>query len=302
MNQAQAISLWARRLTLGLLAFGGLAVSAIQPAQAQVDACTELASMIRDIEADPTFRAHNSGNPQSRSMVGQNLTQQRAAFISDFNRFNCGAGGGQQRQQARPGDWLDRMFGPMPGQNAQPGFDYGQPAPAPTRQTRRTVCVRTCDGFFWPISFSTTDEHVNQDAIRCHEMCPGSDVLLFSYRNPGEQPEDMISLSGAPYRSAPYAFLYRERVDKSCSCRRPETEMVAFSGQPGQSEAVLPFETADVPLPRRDPRQAEASASAAATGEAVGEPTELNIVHFGDRPVRIVGPQTPYVPQAEEAS
>src|SRR5205814_1311662 len=51
----------------------------------------------------------------------------------------------------------------------------------------RTLCVRASDGYYFPISFSTTPDHFNADAVTCQSMCPGSAVSLFVHHNPGEE-------------------------------------------------------------------------------------------------------------------
>lgn len=244
---------------------------------------------------------------------GQSLAQSRQQLLQDYARSGCDANqsGVTFGQQGARGGLLDNMFGG--------GYDYVDTPfdPWSTQQTRRTVCVRTCDGFYWPISFSTTDNYVGQDAIQCHEMCPGTEVALFSYRNPGEEPEDMISLSGAPYRSMPYAFRFRTEIDTSCSCRTQDTVgTVAMTGEGETARAVIELGDLEFPLPRHDPRERVEAVVAEAiyvplprprpradgTAEAmVGQQPDLDnpdlrIVEFGDRRVRIVGPETPYVP------
>ncbi len=58
--------------------------------------------------------------------------------------------------------------------------------------TYRTLCVRTCDGFYFPISFSTTSDRFPADAQTCQSMCPGAEATLFYYPNPGGGPENMV--------------------------------------------------------------------------------------------------------------
>ena len=48
----------------------------------------------------------------------------------------------------------------------------------------RTVCVRLCDGYYFPISFSTSRERLAQDSKTCESRC-GSEGRLFVHRNPG---------------------------------------------------------------------------------------------------------------------
>ena len=98
---------------------------------------------------------------------------------------------------------------------------------SPSRSTRRqstgggyrTLCVRACDGYYFPISFSTSKKNFEVDQARCQQMCPASPVELFVHRNPGEGPDEMTSLGGVQYTSLPAAFLYRTKRVRSCSCR-----------------------------------------------------------------------------------
>ncbi|WP_164735102.1 DUF2865 domain-containing protein [Pelagibacterium lentulum] len=262
---------------------------------------------------------------------GQSLAQNRQALLQDYARFNCRAGGGSgvtiTRQTndglTRRGNLLQEIFGVAPEAD---GIDFYDDFVDPwtSMQTRRTVCVRTTDGYFWPISFATSDDYIAQDAIKCHEMCPGSEVILFSYRNPGEEPEDMISLSGVPYRSTPYAFAYRENFDSESSCQpRPTTGIVTLADRGGQNRSIISLEDLAFPLPQRDPRIRAAATPTVATAPAAlaeaayvplprprpredgsapvtpttSTPNSLRIIEMNNRPVRIVGPQTPFAPE-----
>lgn len=261
-----------------------------------------LSQQCRSLAQTITLGRNQVQQLQSMAQEGQTLVQNHRVLAQDYQRYNCGTTqsgvtfGGQDGR----GSLLDNMFGRPQDGNVYVERPYD---PWSAQQTRRTVCVRTCDGFFWPISFSTTDEYVAQDAIQCHEMCPGTEVALFSYRNPGEEPEDMISLSGTPYRSMPYAFRFRTEVDMSCSCNtREPVGTVTVAAAPSVTSEIANTlytdETVLVPLPRPRPREDGTAEAALAGPEVAGG--ELRIVNFGDRQVRIVGPQTPYVPREAE--
>lgn len=84
--------------------------------------------------------------------------------------------------------------------------------------TYRTLCVRLCDGFYFPISFATTRSRFADDASRCEQQCP-SRSRLFVYRNPGEEVEDMADLKGEPYTKLPEAFRFRTSYVPDCTCR-----------------------------------------------------------------------------------
>lgn len=83
----------------------------------------------------------------------------------------------------------------------------------------RTMCVRTCDGYYFPISFSTDRSHFEADALSCESRCPGSNVELFYYGMPSQSAEEMISYrDDIPYAQQPFAFNYRKKLDRQCSC------------------------------------------------------------------------------------
>lgn len=97
-------------------------------------------------------------------------------------------------------------------------FRWGGPsAPRQSSATYRTVCVRLCDGYYWPISYATTRSSFERDAAKCEASCGGA--KLYVYRNPGEEAEDMVDLRGQPYTRLTTAFLYRTQYDAQCKCQ-----------------------------------------------------------------------------------
>jgi hypothetical protein len=85
----------------------------------------------------------------------------------------------------------------------------------------RTMCVRLCDGYYFPISFSTLESRFKEDEVKCKEQC-AAPAELFYYRNPGEEVEQMVSLNGQRYSELSTAFLNRKRYIKGCSCKPQE--------------------------------------------------------------------------------
>jgi len=90
--------------------------------------------------------------------------------------------------------------------------------PGPAAGTYRTMCVRLCDGYYFPISFSATRDRLARDAKTCESSC-GGQARLFIYRNPGGDVEDMVDLRGQPYRQLSTAFLYRTEYVAACRCK-----------------------------------------------------------------------------------
>ena len=87
-------------------------------------------------------------------------------------------------------------------------------------RTYRTMCVRLCDGYYWPINYAVTKDRFGHDAAACEQACGGpSEAKLFVYRNPGSDIEDMEDLDGRAYKKLQKAFLFRTKYEPSCKCR-----------------------------------------------------------------------------------
>jgi len=84
--------------------------------------------------------------------------------------------------------------------------------------TYRTVCVRLCDGGYFPVSYAALPERFASDEMTCQSSC-GAEARLFVYPNPGADPKDLVDLSGQPYRELPTAFQFQERFEPSCGCK-----------------------------------------------------------------------------------
>lgn len=142
---------------------------------------------------------------------------ERRAILASLGQNDCGP---QYKQYANrgggggSGGFFESLFGG--GTIITPGG-----APPIGGNTYRTVCVRTCDGFYFPISYSTTPASFPQDEQVCQRMCPAAEVALYSHRNPGEDIAQAISNSGRTYTELPNAFAFRKVFNPSCSCRPP---------------------------------------------------------------------------------
>lgn len=82
----------------------------------------------------------------------------------------------------------------------------------------RTLCVRSCDGFYFPVSFATLPKRFAQDAKTCEAHCPTADVGLYVHQNPGGDVDGMMSLNGKPYSDLANAWRFRKEYVKGCTC------------------------------------------------------------------------------------
>jgi hypothetical protein len=143
--------------------------------------------------------------------------------------------GGQVRQPRRGGGLFDFFGG---------GSQEEEPALPETPIYRsidpngryRSVCVRLCDGFFYPISFSTYAANLAQEAERCQSSC-AAPAELYVYRNPGQEIEQAISLNGAAYMDLPVALKFRKTYVNGCSCKQAEYNPTAIEEANKRAEA-----------------------------------------------------------------
>lgn len=85
--------------------------------------------------------------------------------------------------------------------------------------TFTTMCVRSCDGYYFPVSFSTTTDSFSKDAGSCSNLCPGTNMKLFYHRTTGQTVDDMVSAkTGNPYRKSKNAYSFRKVFNAACSC------------------------------------------------------------------------------------
>ncbi len=145
---------------------------------------------------------------------GSDRENQRRSVLLALAQNNCGAQyANAVQQQGGPGNFLNNLFGNnnSPG---QPPADLG-----PQSGTYRTVCVRSCDGADFPISFATVPGRFPDDEKTCKALCPAAEASLYAYRNPGEDMNQAVSISGQPYSSLPNAFRFRQEFNPSCACK-----------------------------------------------------------------------------------
>lgn len=74
------------------------------------------------------------------------------------------------------------------------------------------ICVRTCDGKFFPISRGERKD-IPLDKV-CSAMCPAAQTKVYS----GRGINNSVATDGQRYATSPNAFLYRTKIVDNCSC------------------------------------------------------------------------------------
>lgn len=113
-----------------------------------------------------------------------------------------------------------------------------------------TMCVRLCDGFYFPISHSVRRGRLYQDSRTCNRRCDG-EARLFYYPSDGGSPETMVDMAGRPYKALPNAFAYRKSLVTGCTCKPAPWSVEAkarhdeYAAEAAQSKAHAELEDDD---------------------------------------------------------
>ena len=141
----------------------------------------------------------------------------------------------------------------------------GERHAGPTGSGFRTLCVRACDGYFWPISYSASSGQFRADEKLCKSSCPGQKVGLYVHRN-GQPADDAVSLDDKPITKLKNAFLYRQEYKPECKCQALQTLVAARHDGPspdaGRQKAT--------PIPAKEPETGRKGRSRPADPEATG--------------------------------
>ncbi len=146
---------------------------------------------------------------------------QRADLVARYNAY-C-RGGSPQPQQPR--GFFESLFGgqeqpapPLPDMRRDQPQDSADDEGGPhARGGSQAVCVRTCDGGFFPLGVSARrgDDSLNE---MCTALCPGTQAVVFT-RTPSADIRTAMGIDGKPYMDLPNALKYSKTFTPDCSCR-----------------------------------------------------------------------------------
>ena len=279
------------------------------PAAALAAGCAELQARLSAIEA--ADRAEwESG---ARSADPYALERERLAVMKALAVNRC-ATAVEARPKGRVGRIFSGLFGRSPlrpdrwHDGRRPDGFGGLPAAS----SYRTLCVRSCDGYYFPISFAAPARDLNRDASACAALCPGQEVSLYVRPSGDGEGSPAVSLAGTPYSALPNAFRYRSEYDRSCACGQIDPSVAAafqaFSvapPQPAVDETIVgSIDSPAMPLPRLRPLADDPETllnrdgGIAVTEVIAAPPAEMA---YGRGPdggrVRLVGPAEGYLLQ-----
>lgn len=232
---------------------------------------------------------------QLRAQGGSAQENQRRSVVLALAQNNCGqqyVAMARSMQPPQPqGGFLGGLFG-----GGQPPAPGSYPEFGVAGSTFQTMCVRSCDGFYFPISFATSQARFGDDERACKAQCPAADATLYTFRNPGEDMNQAVSVStGQPYTALPTAFRYRQELNPSCSCRSAgqswadAMKHLDERSTLEQGDILVTDERAkqlSSPPKGRAPANAKGTPAATPTAAAPAPTTPVD----PNRPIRSVGP------------
>ncbi len=147
---------------------------------------------------------------------GNSPRARRDDLVAELARNRCGENYTREYEQRR-----DRNRSIFSFFTEEEPEEASRPMPSFTSaSTFQTKCVRLCDGFYFPVSNSTSENRFSDDQNKCQSQCAAPSEL---YHHRGDQDVDqMVSLEGRPYTSLPNAFRNRKVFIRGCSCNQSE--------------------------------------------------------------------------------
>ena len=126
--------------------------------------------------------------------------------------------GGLAWSSGRGGEKVPAPWDVVPDVAPLSAFDI-LTAPKPTESGAGglAVCVRLCDGFFFPSATSSGGDEA------CAAQCPDAPTARYTEPAGSDRIEDAVSTRGALYSALPVANRYQTTLDDTCRCRRSLT-------------------------------------------------------------------------------
>lgn len=153
-----------------------------------------------------------------------NRRMRRDELVAELARYGCGESYARENESSRRSNNSQSFFSLW--EDDESNFDNSYANQQPNQSnlpytSYRTMCVRLCDGYYFPISYSTLESRFQDDETKCREQC-AAPAELYVYKNPGEEVEQMVSIDGRRYADLKTAWRNRKVFIKGCSCKAEE--------------------------------------------------------------------------------
>ncbi len=137
-------------------------------------------------------------NPASRS------------FLDEL--FNIGSPRNAELMREPPVESGDPFGDEQPRKQANEGEHVGGD---------QAVCVRQCDGAFFPLSYSARRADLGELDSLCKALCPNAETTLYTKALWGDI-ESAVSIDGESYLDHPNALKFQKTRVPKCGCKPPD--------------------------------------------------------------------------------
>ena len=174
------------------------------------------------LEAQMQRMRANLANLQAQARGGDAIAQRQALQARFEATCRPGANGlfdslfGSSREQIP----IDDIAPPM----RDPAED-GRP-----RGGSMAVCVRACDGGYFPVSYSARSSRYDSLEELCQAQCPGTKTALYTMP-PSGTIDQAVGTDGEPYASMENAGKFRKTYNPTCACKPPNKSWVEALAQ-----------------------------------------------------------------------
>lgn len=224
-----------RRIKNDLRRYGCSSGSVIVYGSPNAGLCAEIGDALVDAqsERDAIIRDRDDAMAAQRSDDGD-IRRQRILAALDANGCSPLP---ETEAQLPPAPDVTRYPDAFRQQENQPGQAGLSPYSGSAGEGGlRTLCVRTCDGSFFPIAANASPLDFRAQAEQCQKMCPGTQTELYFHSMTDQETSDMVSAeTGKPYKDLPTAFAYKNASAKApgCACN-----MAAYHDEMQKQEAA----------------------------------------------------------------
>jgi len=119
----------------------------------------------------------------------------------------------------------------------------------------RTLCVRTCDGYYFPVGNSAGRSRVKIGQAVCQKMYGGAEAKLFVQRRSRPVEDATSPADGSKYGDLAEAFAYRKRFDPACYTELHAGLATYMAGAETRQSGERAGDAATpIPLPQGRPR------------------------------------------------
>jgi hypothetical protein len=173
--------------------------------------CAAMGQRIQRLEAE-------YGRVQRQAEGNIRRYQEAQRRLMEAVSRNCGLQPQPRQQTAGFGGFLNSLFG-----------GNRRTAPRPSLEDERlmaryagtrTVCVRACDGFYFPLN--NTPKGKNGADEMCQALCPGAPTAAYRMPNSDRGITRAVSMSGQKYSALPNANQYYEEFVEDCVCKEQD--------------------------------------------------------------------------------